>query len=153
MDSIPPELLKNGSEATTKDLTVICQTMCGTSKWPKIWTQACHTFTEETQLQAILDLSYHQPNQPSLENHAPSYPQRLKIKAEEMLAKEQAGFRPDMTPGEQIFFHNRVIIERHLQYQRDLLHNFVDFKTLFESVWHAGLWQVLRSFNIEEEQV
>ena len=34
--------------------------------------------------------------------------------------------------------------------QRDLFHNFIDFKKAFDRVWHAGLWQVLRSFNIDE---
>ena len=43
-----------------------------------------------------------------------------------------------------------VIIMKHPQYQRDLFHNFIDFKKAFERVWHAGLWQVIRSFNIEE---
>ena len=26
----------------------------------------------------------------------------------------------------------------------------MDFKKAFDRVWHAGLWQVLRSFNIEK---
>ena len=50
---------------------------------------------------------------------------------------------------EQIFT-SRVIIEKYLQHPRDLFHNFVDFKKAFDKVLHAGLWQVLRSFNIEE---
>ena len=32
------------------------------------------TFTEEKQPQAVSELSYHQPNQPSQQDHAPSYP-------------------------------------------------------------------------------
>ena len=70
-------------------------------------------------------------------------------KAEELLAEEQAGFRPGRSTVEQIF-NSRVIIEKHLQHQRDQLHNFIDFKKIFDRVWHAGLWQVLRSFNIDE---
>ena len=34
-----------------------------------------HTFTKERQPQAVSDLSYHQPNQPSWQDHALSYPQ------------------------------------------------------------------------------
>ena len=34
-----------------------------------------------------------------------------------------------------------------------LFHNFIDLKKMFDIVWHAGLWQVLRSFNIDEELV
>ena len=41
-----------------------------------------------------------------------------------------------------------VIIEKHLQHQSDLFHNFIDFKKTFDRVCHAGVWQVLRSFNI-----
>ena len=74
---------------------------------------------------------------------------RLEAKAEELLAEEQTGFRPGRSSVEQIF-NSRVIIEKHLQHQRDLFHNFRDFKKTFDGVWHADLWQVLRSFNIED---
>ena len=75
---------------------------------------------------------------------------RLKAKAEEPLAEEQPGFRSDRSTVEQIV-KSRVIIERHLQHQRDLFHNFIGFKKVFGRAWHAGLWQVIRSFNIEED--
>ena len=74
---------------------------------------------------------------------------RLKAKADELLAEEQAGFRPGRSTVEHIF-NSRVIIEKHLQQQRDLFHNFVDFDKAFDRVWHASQWQVLRSFNIDE---
>ena len=72
-----------------------------------------------------------------------------KAKAEELLAEEQADLRPGRSTVEQLF-NCRVIMANHLQRQRDLFHNFVDFKKAFDIVWHAGLWQVLRIFNIEE---
>ena len=75
---------------------------------------------------------------------------RLKAKTEELLAEEQAGFRLGWSTAEQIF-NGRVIIEKHLQHQRDLFHYAIHFKKAFDRIWHAGLWQVLRSFNIEEE--
>ena len=31
-----------------------------------------------------------------------------------------------------------------------MFHNFIDFKKTFDRVCHAGVWQVLRSFNIDE---
>ena len=77
---------------------------------------------------------------------------RLKAKAEEVLAKEQAGFRPGRSTSEQIC-NSRVIIEKHLHHQRDIFHNLIYFKKAFDRVWHAGLWQVLRSFNVGEELV
>ena len=39
---------------------------------------------------------------------------------------------------------------RRLQHQRDLFPHFIDFKKAFDRVWHVGMWQVFRSFNIEE---
>jgi hypothetical protein len=42
------------------------------------------------------------------------------------------------------------MMEKHLQHQRELFHNFIDFKKAFDRVWHDGLWQVLKGFNIEE---
>ena len=74
---------------------------------------------------------------------------RLKAKAEELLAEEQTGFRSGWSTEEQIF-NGRVIIQKHLEHQRDLFHNFIDIKKAFDRVWHAGLWQVLRSFIMKE---
>ena len=73
----------------------------------------------------------------------------LNAKAEELLPEEQAGFRPGWSTVEQTF--NRwFITEKHL-HQRDLFDNFIDSKKAFDIVWHAGLWQVLRGFNIEDD--
>ena len=73
---------------------------------------------------------------------------RLKVKAEELLAEDQAGFRLDRSTVEQIF-NCPVIIEKHMRNQRNLFHNFIDFKKAFDRVWNAGLWQVLTSCNID----
>ena len=69
--------------------------------------------------------------------------------AEELLAEEQAGIGPGRSTVEQIF-SNRIVIEKNLQHQRDLFYSFINFRKAFDRVWHAGLWQVLRSLNIEE---
>ena len=74
---------------------------------------------------------------------------RLKAKAEELLAEEQADFRPGRSTVGQIF-NSRVIMEKLLQHQRDLFHNCLDSKKVFDRVWQAGLWQVLRGLNIDE---
>ena len=47
-------------------------------------------------------------------------------------------------------FNSQVITEKHLQHQHNLFHNFIDFNKALDSVWHAGLWKVLRSFNTDE---
>ena len=57
----------------------------------------------------------------------------LKAKVEELLAEEQAGFRPCQSTVEQIF-NSQVIIVKHLQHQRDLFHNFIDTSKVFNRV-------------------
>ena len=74
---------------------------------------------------------------------------RRKNEAEEHLAEEQAGFRPGRSTVEQIF-NCHTMMEKHLQHQKELFHNFIDFKKTFDRVWHDGLWHALRSFGIEE---
>ena len=74
---------------------------------------------------------------------------RLKAKADKLLAEKQAGFRQGRSTIEQ-GFKSRVIKKKHLQHQNVLFHNFIDFKKTFDRVCHAGVWQVLRSFNIDE---
>ena len=58
---------------------------------------------------------------------------RLKAKAEELLADEQADFRPGRSTAEHIF-NSQFITEKHLQRQRDVFHNFIDFKKAFGRV-------------------
>ena len=74
---------------------------------------------------------------------------RLKDEAEERLSEEQARFRAGRSTVEQIF-NCRIMMEKHLQHQKELYHNFIDFKKAFDRVWHEGLWHVLRGFGIEE---
>ena len=65
------------------------------------------------------------------------------------MAEEQADPMQCLSTLKQIF-NSRVVTEKHLQQQRNLIHNFIDLKETFDRVWYAGLWQVLRSFNIAE---
>ena len=70
-------------------------------------------------------------------------------KVEGLLAEAEADYRADQSTVQQIF-NTQIIIEKHLQRQRDLFHNFIDFKKACDRVWHVGLWHVLRSFNMHE---
>ena len=63
--------------------------------------------------------------------------------AEELLAEEQACFRAGRSTMEQIF-NCRVLIEKHLQLQRDLFHNFNDFKEAFDRMWRLARPQKLQ---------
>lgn len=153
IDNIPAELWKHGGHETIKVLTHICQNIWRTKQWPQKWTQSliipipkkgnsrqcqnyrtisliCHA--SKVLLRIILN--------------------RLKSKAEEIIAEEQAGFRPKRSTTEQIF-NIRLLIEKHLQHQHDLYHNFIDFKKAFDRVWHEGLWQVLRNYNFNNNLI
>ena len=149
VDNIPAELLKNGGDEIVSALTTLCQQIWEQKKWPKEWTQSL-----------VIPLPK-KGNLRKCENYRTisliSHPSkimlriilnRLKTKAEELLSEEQAGFRPRRSTVEQIF-SCRVLMEKHLQHQKDLYHNFIDFKKAFDRVWHDGLWHVLKKFNIE----
>ena len=62
-------------------------------------------------------------------------------------AEEQAGFRKNQSTTEQIL-NCRLIMEKHSDQQRQVYHNFIDYKKAFIRVWHEGLWHVMSSFGI-----
>ena len=72
---------------------------------------------------------------------------RLKPQAEKIIAEEQTGFRAGRSTTEQIF-NLRVLCEKYLQRQQDLYHVLIDFKKVFDSVWHAALWTTMKKYNI-----
>ena len=51
---------------------------------------------------------------------------RLKPKAEKIIAKKQVGFRAERSTTEQIF-NLCILREKYLQHQQDLYHVFIDF--------------------------
>ena len=76
--------------------------------------------------------------------------QQLKKQVEEVLAEEQAGFRPGRGTVDQIFVI-RQLAEKFFEKNCTLYNNFIDFKQAFDSVWQQGLWQVLRNSGIPED--
>ena len=72
---------------------------------------------------------------------------RLKPKAEKIIAEEQAGFRAGRSTTEQIF-NLRIPCEKYLQHQQDLFHVFIDFKKAFDKVWNAALWATMKKYII-----
>ena len=149
-DNIPSELIRSGGDSTASALAALCQKIWEHRKWPKEWTQSLviplpkKGNLRKCQNYRTISLISH-PSKVMLRIIL----NRLKSKAEELLSEEQAGFRARRSTVEQIF-NCRVLMEKHLQHQRPLFHNFIDFKKAFDRVWHDGLWSVLRGFNIEE---
>ena len=72
---------------------------------------------------------------------------RLKLQAEKIIAEEQAGFREGRSTTEQTF-SLRIFREKYLQRQPDIYHVFIDFKKVFDRVWHAALWATMKKYNI-----
>ena len=148
VDHIPSARLKNGGEATTV-LTAICQKIWGTKEWLKEWTQSliiplakkgypkqCQNYCTITQISHSSNIMLW------------VIINRLKARARNGWQKnKQVLDQPEHS--EQIF-NSWDVIEKHLQHQWDLFYNFIDFKKAFNRVWHAGLWRVLRSFDINE---
>ena len=58
---------------------------------------------------------------------------RLNVKAEELLAEEQAGLKAGRSAVEQIL-NSQFIIEKYLHHQRDMFHIFRDFKKASDRV-------------------
>ena len=41
-------------------------------------------------------------------------------------------------------------MEKHIEIQKDLFHNFIDLKKAFDRVWHQGIWQVMENVGISD---
>ena len=93
MGNILSVLLENGSKLTTTVLTAICQKILETKEWPKEWTQSLVMPSpkkgnlKQYQNYRTISLIRH-PSKLMLRVIL----SRLKAKAEELLAEEQAGF-------------------------------------------------------------
>ena len=72
---------------------------------------------------------------------------RLKPQAQKIITEEQAGFRAGRSTTEQIF-NLRILCEKYFQHQQDLYHVFIDFKKVFDRVWHAALLATRKKYNI-----
>ena len=74
---------------------------------------------------------------------------RLNPQAEKIISEEQEGFRKGRSTVEQIT-NCRIIMEKHIEIQKDLFNNFIDLKKVFVRVWHQGLWQVMENVDISD---
>ena len=43
--------------------------------------------------------------------------------------------------------------EKYIEQEKKLCHNFIDYKKAFDRVWHNGLWNIMRNFNIDEQLI
>ena len=63
------------------------------------------------------------------------------------MEEKQGGFRSLRSTTEHIF-SLRLLVEKHLEHQKELFHNFMGFKKAFDRVLQDGLWRVLKEYKI-----
>ena len=150
VDNIPAELIKAGGEAMIDFYFRVCCDIWSQGVWPKHWSQSVFIPIPKTgNIKACKNY-----RTIILICHASKImlkilQERIKQKAEDFIAEEQAGFRAGRSTAEHIFNVN-LLIQKHLDHQRTIHHNFIDFKKAFDRVWWSGLWWALRGANIDE---
>ena len=76
--------------------------------------------------------------------------QRIRKRTDEVLTEAQAGFRAGRSTIDQLFTLRRMT-EEYIEYGKDLYVCSVDFQKAFDSVWRAGLWQVMLHLRYDEK--
>ena len=144
IDNIPAELVQAGGEDVATALRTIWNKTWQRGEWPTPWTQSlvitlpkkgnlqqCQNYRTISLIAVMLEILLN----------------RLKAQAEKIIAEEQTGFRAGRSTTEQIF-NLRILCEKYLQQQQDLGRVFIDFKKVFNMVWHAALWATMKKYNI-----
>ena len=75
---------------------------------------------------------------------------RLKQQLQPYLSEEQAGFRKDRSTVHQILTL-RLIAEKAKRHGKNIYNCFIDFQKYFDIIKHKVIWEVLRSYGIEEK--
>ena len=70
---------------------------------------------------------------------------RLKPRAEKIIAETQAGFRAGRRTTEQNF-NLPILCDKYVQHQQDLYQVFIVFKKSFSKVWHATLLATMKKY-------
>lgn len=73
--------------------------------------------------------------------------QRLRPILEKQQPKEQAGFRPGFSTMDHVFTLTQVI-ERYMEYQKEIYIAFIDYKKAFDSINHHSLWRALNQQGV-----
>ena len=139
-------------------LLIICNKIWQTGEWPTPWTQSLIiTLPKKGNLQLCQNYRtislISQPSKVMLRILL----NRLKPQVEEIIKEEQVGFRAGRSPIIMFFieqiFNLRILCEKYLQHHQSFYHVFVDFKKVFDRVWHAPLWATMRLYNINDNLI
>ena len=73
--------------------------------------------------------------------------ERIYGSLEQYIREGQAGFRKGRSCADQIFVL-RNIIEQSVEWRREMVINFIDFKKAFDSLHRPTMWNILRSYGL-----
>ena len=128
IDNKPARTCSSWRETMIDVLTEICNRIWRTGEWPTPWTQSLIiTLPKKGNLQLCQNYRTFGVISQSSKVMLKVILNRLKPRAEEITAEEQAGFRAGRSTTEQIF-NLRILCEKYLQHQQNLYHVFIDFK-------------------------
>ena len=77
---------------------------------------------------------------------------RIKNEVDNILRKEQVGFRENRSTIDQIFTL-RNILEQVNEWNATLYTHFIDFEKAFDSVHRESLWNIMSIYGIPEELI
>ena len=77
---------------------------------------------------------------------------RLKSLTNHILGEYQASFRKDRSTIDQIF-STRQMMEKYIEFAKELLLLFIDSKQAFDLIWRNGLWHTLLHYGVPENIV
>ena len=131
----------------------ICNEAWKANKWPEQWTKS------------LLIPLYTKGNTKKCQNYRTisliSHPSkvllkiilnRLKPHVEQLVSREQAGFRKGRSTTEQIT-NLRILCQKYKEKGRNLYHHFIDFRKAFDRVWQEALWATMKRHNIDHKLV
>src|SRR6218665_1186643 len=152
-DGIPIELIKAGEDATIKIITKICNSIWKTRKWPEDWkgstfipiikkgdARSCdnyRTIALISHTSKILLKIIHKRMESTIERELPD---------------NQTGFRK--AGGTRNHIANmRWIMERRLEYGKEVHICFIDYSKAFDCINHELLWKTLLEMGIPKQLI
>ena len=78
--------------------------------------------------------------------------QRLTPYSESIIGEYQAGFRRGRSTNDQLFTM-RQLTERFWEYDKPLIHLFIDYKQAYDSVHRPSMWHILKEMGIPEKLI
>ena len=153
IDGIPAELYKADSDVAVRELTRLFDKIWHEEKIPEQWKKGlivkipkkgdlkeCKNWRGVTLLPVASKVM------------GRVIIQRIQNGVDNVLRKEQAGFRKNRSTVDQIFIL-RNIIEQVNEWQATLYAHFVDFEKAFDSVHREGLWKIMKAYGIPDKLI